>query len=77
MSIGSILPSVSVVVNTYNRAASLHQTLQAMRRQNYSNFEVIVVNGPSTDETLDVCVHMPPRFGSEVVHSGICQSRGT
>lgn len=50
----SNLPRVSVVVNTYNRAASLHQTLQAMARQNYSNFEVVVVNGPSTDETADV-----------------------
>jgi glycosyltransferase involved in cell wall biosynthesis len=54
MGIRSNLPRVSVVVNTYNRAPSLHQTLQAMRRQNYSNFEVIVVNGPSTDETLEV-----------------------
>src|SRR5919204_2715745 len=48
------LPRVSVIVNTYNRAASLHQTLQALPRQNYSNFEVIVVNGPSTDNTKDV-----------------------
>jgi glycogen synthase len=50
-----ILPNlarVSVVVNTYNRAASLHQTLQALLRQNYSQFEVIVVNGPSTDDVL-------------------------
>ena len=50
----SNLPAVSVIVNTYNRAASLCQTLQGLRRQNYSNFEVIVVNGPSTDETMDV-----------------------
>jgi glycogen(starch) synthase len=54
----SSLPPVSVVVNTYNRAASLRQTLQGLRRQNYSNFEVIVVNGPSTDETIEVlCAH--------------------
>jgi len=54
MDIRSTRPRVSVVVNTYNRAPSLHQTLQAMRRQNYSNFEVIVVNGPSTDHTVEV-----------------------
>jgi glycosyltransferase involved in cell wall biosynthesis/GT2 family glycosyltransferase len=50
----SKLPRVSAVINTYNRAASLHNTLQAMLRQNYPHFEVIVVNGPSTDHTLDV-----------------------
>jgi len=54
MGIRSSSPRVSVVVNTYNRAASLHQTLQALRRQNYLNFEVIVVNGPSTDDTVEV-----------------------
>ena len=52
MAIPSNLARVSVVVNTYNRAASLHQTLQALLRQNYSQFEVIVVNGPSTDDVL-------------------------
>src|ERR1700730_5817370 len=50
----SKLPRVSAVINTYNRAASLHNTLQAMLRQNYPNFEVIVVNGPSTDHTLGI-----------------------
>ena len=45
---------VSVVINTYNRAASLQHTLLAMPRQNYPSFEVIVVNGPSTDHTAEV-----------------------
>jgi glycosyltransferase involved in cell wall biosynthesis len=42
---------ISVVMNTYNRAASLEKTLEALRRQTYSKFEVVVVNGPSTDTT--------------------------
>ena len=63
-------PGVSVVVNTYNRAASLQQTLQAMRRQNYSNFEVIVVNGPSTDQTIDVL-----RGHASEIRVGSCSER--
>jgi glycogen(starch) synthase len=46
--------TVSTVISTYNRAASLDTTLQALRRLNYPHFEVIVVNGPSTDETREV-----------------------
>jgi glycogen(starch) synthase len=42
---------VSIVINTYNRAASLGEILGSLRRQNYDDFEVIVVNGPSTDNT--------------------------
>jgi glycosyltransferase involved in cell wall biosynthesis len=44
-------PRVSVVINTYNRAATLPQALLGLAYQTYSNFEVIVVNGPSTDGT--------------------------
>ena len=45
---------VSVVINTYNRSAALRQTLLSMAEQRYRDFEVIVVNGPSTDDTETV-----------------------
>ncbi|MGL4422055.1 MAG: glycosyltransferase, partial [Gemmataceae bacterium] len=45
---------ISVVINTYNRGPSLRNTLQALRFQNHRDFEVVVVNGPSRDETADV-----------------------
>jgi glycogen(starch) synthase len=41
----------SVVINTYNRAASLRRTLEALRYQTFQDFELIVVNGPSSDGT--------------------------
>jgi len=42
---------VSIVVSTLNRAQSLARNLESLRRQTYREFEVIVVNGPSTDNT--------------------------
>ena len=42
---------VSVVVNTYQRAAALADTLDGLRRLDGPEVEVIVVNGPSTDRT--------------------------
>jgi glycosyltransferase involved in cell wall biosynthesis len=70
MDLRSNSPRVSVVVNTYNRAGSLHQLLQAMVRQNHSNFEVIVVNGPSTDDTLHVL-----RAHADEIRVGSCAQR--
>ena len=49
---------VSVVICTYNRAESLQHTLDALRYQTYHDFEVVVVNGPSTDRTDDVLDQM-------------------
>ena len=45
---------ISVVINTYNRATSLAQTLLGLRYQTHDAFEVVVVNGPSTDQTESV-----------------------
>jgi glycogen(starch) synthase len=47
-------PSVSVVISTLNRAALLRKSLTSLIYQNYGNFEVVVVNGPSTDSTEQV-----------------------
>lgn len=41
----------SIVINTYNRAHTIENTLQSLSYLRYEAFEVIVVNGPSTDDT--------------------------
>ncbi|TSE23828.1 glycosyltransferase [Tepidimonas aquatica] len=45
---------VSLVICTYNRAASLPRTLQALDYLRYPARETLVVVGPCTDNTLDV-----------------------
>jgi hypothetical protein len=52
-------PLVSVVVCTYNRAEYLDVCLLSLHRQSYSNYETIVVNGPSTDGTNKVLAKYP------------------
>ena len=46
-----VQPSVSVVVNTCNRARYLADALRALASLHYPQVEVVVVNGPSTDGT--------------------------
>ncbi|MAT96720.1 MAG: hypothetical protein CL608_06210 [Anaerolineaceae bacterium] len=47
-------PTFSIVVNTTDRAKPLRTLLRALEHQSYPHFEVIVVVGPTKDETLDV-----------------------
>ena len=42
---------VSIIICTYNRAPFLKRTLNSLKNLEYKNFEVVVINGPSTDET--------------------------
>ncbi|MCW2739642.1 MAG: glycosyl transferase family 2 [Blastococcus sp.] len=45
---------VSVIVPARNEERNLGRTLEALRRQDYPNLEIIVVDGDSSDGTVDV-----------------------
>ena len=49
-----VMPKVSIVTPSFNQARYLSQTLQCVREQDYPDIEHIVVDGGSTDETLDI-----------------------
>ncbi len=44
---------VSIVINTYNRLRSLPVALEAVSQLRYPDIEVVVVDGPSDDGTMD------------------------
>lgn len=45
------LPLVTVIIPTYDRAYCLEETLSSVLNQSYNNYELIVVNDGSTDNT--------------------------
>src|SRR5271155_4703662 len=53
---------ISVVINTLDRADSLRRTLDALTWQTHDSFEVVVVSGPSTDETERVIADFAGRI---------------
>jgi glycosyltransferase involved in cell wall biosynthesis len=46
-------PLVSVIINTYNRAALVIEAIESVRAQTYSNFELIVADDGSPDDTAE------------------------
>jgi GT2 family glycosyltransferase len=56
--------AISVIVCTLDRCASLKRALEALTRQTFRRFEVIVVNGPSSDGTSELLSGYPVRVGT-------------
>src|SRR5688500_7922397 len=54
MAVREPVPLVSVVVPTYNYARFIGETFDSLRAQTYADWECVVVDDGSTDDTVEV-----------------------
>lgn len=69
-------PLVSVIIPVFNGAKYVGQAIASALDQTYSNYEIIVANDGSTDDTAEVL----KQFGHKITvlhlnHAGICAAR--
>lgn len=57
---------ISIIVPVYNVKDYLHYAMESLFRQTYKNFEVILVNDGSTDDSGNLCEHYAENY--ENVH---------
>ena len=50
------MEKISVCLLTYNRASVLPQTIDTILNQTYTNFELIIGDNCSTDNTKEICL---------------------
>jgi len=82
------MPKVSVIVSTFNSGSYVKETLLSILAQNYRDFEVVVVDDASTDNTAEVVtglnsdkinyIRLPENHGgpSKARNVGINNARG-
>lgn len=52
----------SITTPCYNSEATIERTIKSILSQNYDNYEYIIIDGGSTDSTLDIVKNMSPCF---------------
>lgn len=53
---------ISIITATFNSGKTVRDTLESVLRQDYKNYELIIKDGGSKDDTLAICEEYKPRF---------------
>lgn len=74
-------PLVSVILATHNRSRLLSRAVESVKAQDYPNWEIVLVDDGSTDDTPNVIRQLKNELGEErlkslrIVPSGVCAAR--
>ena len=68
-------PKISVIIPTYNRAGILNRAIQSVFNQTFRDFELIVVDDGSTDDTARSVASLPSIKYLSQNHSGVSKAR--
>lgn len=63
----NVVPKVSVLIKSFNHAAFIRQSIQSILDQSFGDFEIIVTDDASTDNSVDIIREFKdPRINLEV-----------
>lgn len=57
---------ISIITVTYNSAATVRDTIESVLRQEYSDYEYLVIDGGSKDNTVDIIKEYELKFGGRM-----------
>lgn len=74
------MPKVSIIIPTYNSAKTIEETIASVQQQNFTDWELIIIDDGSQDNTVDVIKNIvEPRLKLFVYQNGgvgIARNRG-
>ena len=56
---------ISIITTAYNSGATLKDTIESILKQTYTNYEYLLIDGKSNDNTIDIIKYYEPILGSK------------
>ena len=56
------MKKLSIIIVTLNASSDLDKTLKSIFDQSYSDYEIVIIDGQSTDDTLSIIQNFEPRI---------------
>jgi glycosyltransferase involved in cell wall biosynthesis len=60
-------PLISIIIASYNSEKTINKTLDSIYNQTYQNFELIIIDGKSTDGTIDLIMNYESIFCNKLI----------
>jgi glycosyltransferase involved in cell wall biosynthesis len=57
---------ISIITVTFNSAQTIRDTIESVLKQEYSDYEYLVIDGGSKDNTVDIIKEYEPKFGGRI-----------
>lgn len=57
---------ISVITVTFNRAETVRDTIESVLRQEYTDYEYLIIDGSSKDNTVDIIKEYEPKFSGRM-----------
>lgn len=57
---------ITIITATYNREKTIEHTIQSILKQTYTNIEYIIIDGASTDQTIEIIHRYEPLFDGRI-----------
>lgn len=72
--------TISVIIPVYNTSKYLKKCIDSVLNQTYKDFEIILVNDASTDNSLEICKHYAAKFSNirlinKLINEGVDKAR--
>lgn len=77
-----MMPEISIVIPIYNAEAFLNNTIKSVLQQDFCNYEIVLINDGSTDNSLNICYQFAEKYRKSIKvinqkNSGVTIARKT